>query len=121
MLVARPLTHHRAARVEDREREGTVRAARYDVVEDRAVRRVLAVRDFRRHRFPFVTVGTIADRVARRKEPSAVRRVGGELTQRTDVVEDPERASVRRDDEVAVVHGDVTDRDDRHVRTQRTP
>ena len=47
--------------------------------------------------------------------------VGCDLPQRRDVVEDPEAAAVRADDDVVVVDHEIADRRGRHVQPQRLP
>ena len=44
-----------------------------------------------------------------------------DLAQRRDVVEDPEAAAVRADDQVVVLDDEVADRRRRHVQPQRLP
>ena len=44
-----------------------------------------------------------------------------ELAQQRDVVEDPERAAVRRREQVAVLNQQIVHRNDRQVQSQRLP
>ena len=62
-----------------------------------------------------------AQRIVRLVEVLVRRDLETALTQRRDVVHDVEPAAVRRDDEIAVLDGDVVDRRVRQVLPQRLP
>src|SRR5262249_37354683 len=63
----------------------------------------------------------LARLTVRRRWTSRLRDARRQLTQRRDVVHDPERSPHRRDDEIAVVHLDVGDGRRREILLQRLP
>src|ERR1019366_8550200 len=121
-VVAREGADERAPLVQDLERHGRRRLRGEDVVEDRAVRGVLTHGLLGRERRIGVAAPAYADCDLRRvKKRRAKRRLRVELPERRDVVEDPEAAAVRGDDEVVTVNDEIADGRGRHVEAQRLP
>ena len=121
-IAARVAADQPAILLQDLERHRTARRRLQVVVDDRALGRIRRRRLlFRpRHvdaRIPPHTPG------GRRLEQDGVLRGRPciHLTQRRDVVEDPETAAVRRGDHVVVLDDEVADRRYRHVQPQRLP
>src|SRR5947209_13568912 len=111
-----------ACAVEDFECDGRARVRPQIVGDDRAVGRVLARGFFGRERR--VCVDVALDTVGRlRLKEKRVRRGDAfvNLPERRDVVENPEGASVRADDDVVFVYDEVADGTRSHVQTKRLP
>ncbi len=122
LVVARVAAHQLAVRVEylDGHRTGSIRAE--VVVDDRAVRRILARRFLLRHRRIGVVVPANTVGGGRLKEMGA--RCGhlrARLPKRRHVIEYPEGTSVRSHHQVVLVYHQIPDRSGRHVLAQRLP
>src|SRR5690242_3017849 len=105
---AREAPHERPGPVEDLERDRSRGGPRQVVIEYRAVGRILADRLVDREGRIGVLVPAHADGTGGPVEIGVGRRrrlVG--LAQRREVVEDPEAAAVRADDQIAVVYDEV--------------
>src|SRR5205085_12402764 len=108
--------------VEDFEHDGRARVRLQIVVDDRAVGRVLAHGFFGRERRVRVDVTLNAVGRLRLKEKRVRRRDAFvNLPERRDVVENPEGATVRADDDVVPVYDDVADGRRSHVETKGQP
>ena len=118
VLQAAERADHLSRRVEDVERH-LLAAGLEPVVDDRAAGRVLPHR-MGRVLTPPTPVHAVG--VAGVEQVGVARQRGvGELAQRCDIVEDPERAAVSGRDQVAVLDREVVDRDERQVAPQRLP
>ena len=122
--VAREVPHHRAGRIEHVQRDAIGGRAE-PVVDDGAVERVLRVRDLRRERRVVVHVAPNARRHARREEMHRGRRDRrrgtAQLPQHGDVVDHPEPASVRGDEQVVVLDEQIAHRTVGQVVRERLP
>src|SRR5439155_3001530 len=115
-------SHNRPAAVENLERDRSPGGARQVVVDYRAVGRILTDRLIDRERCVGVLVPAYPDGTGGPVEEGVGRGGGrGGLAQRRDVVQDPAAATVSADDEIAVVHDQVTHRRGRQVEAQRLP
>ena len=122
LVLARVAPHDLAGPVEDLERHRARRVGLQRVIDDRAVRRVLAARLVRRQRRVRVHVPAHADRSLRLEKRRLARHHRlVELAERRDVVEDPESSSVRGRDQVVVLDDDIAHRARRHIQTERLP
>ena len=108
-------------RAGDRDRHDARRTLGQIVVDECAVRRILAERRFGGRGFGLIVAFARAIGGLRREQTQTRRGVAREFAQRFDIVEDPEGAAMRGDREIASVNADVAHGDDRHVETQRLP
>ena len=92
------------------------------VVDHRPIRRVLRGRLFRRKRRAEKNIVVNANSRGRLIQPYVCALgLAGDLPQRRDVVENPESAPVRRDEQVVTMNGDVADGSNRQIQLQRLP
>ncbi len=126
--LPRPLAavgaQHLPARVEDVERHRVGRRLGQPEVDLCSRRRILGIGRVGTRRLHASKRSGVAmqDRRSRREELRVrARHLVRQLVQRREVVEDPEGASLRRDEQVAVLHPHVGDRDDREVELERRP
>ncbi len=119
ILLRREAADHPSGRIEHVERQVLILGLE-PIGDHHARRRVLAHRV--RRRAAAETTPLDAPGVARLEQERVARHgVGGELAQRRDVVENPERAPVCRCHQVAVLDGQIVDRHNRQVAAQPLP
>ena len=116
--LARIRANHGPGAVEEREGDVTRGLVLKPVGHSRARKGVLPGRG---GRSGAPTAEKAQRRLGREQVQALARERGCELSQRGDVVEHPERPSVRRDDQVAPVDRDVAHRAARQVELQRLP
>src|SRR5207249_2684388 len=149
LRIALEFADHLAARVEERERRLGLRLVAEPVLDEHAARRIragvdvdrdllagrllaLAIRDHRRARHAVVLpdlrwlreahVGAVANGDLRAEQVRLrTRDLRSVLPQRLQVVEDPERATVRAEHEVVVLDHEVVDGNDRQVAAKSLP
>ena len=93
---------------------------RQEIIKHRPVGRILASRFVRRQRRIGIDVAADAQSCLRFEKQISVL-VVVELAQRSDVVEDPESASVRRYDEIVILNDEIAHRGRRQIQPQRLP
>ena len=121
-IAARIPPHELRSRIEDLERYRSGRRGLQVVIDRRAARRIVGVRLVGLRRRPVVGLRRQQHRSRRPEENRVGRRgVGGRVPQHADVVQDPEAAAVRRDDQIVVLDRQVAHRRRRQVQLQRLP
>src|SRR5439155_1117683 len=121
VLPAREAADQPARRVEDVEPHVLVLALE-PVVDHRAARWVLPDGVYVRAAAERATAPVRAIGVTRLEQVHALARDHApQLAQRRDIVQNPERASVRRRDEVALLDREIVHRHDREVESERLP
>src|SRR5262249_19115596 len=114
--------HHLAPAIQDFKSYFTLRRRPQVIVEGSSERRILARRYFRSERR--VVVGASADTHGRRrfeKIGTSRSNVAADLTQRRDVIQNPERPPMRRCNQIIVFNHQIVHRGRRHVKQQRLP
>ena len=92
------------------------------VVENGSIRRILSCRNLGRHRRVLIFVPTHADCGTRRKENGLCRRrLGIDLAEWRNIIENPERASVGCRDQIVLLDREIVDGHNRRVQPQRLP
>src|SRR6185312_13539272 len=113
---------HRAAGVENLDRDRTGRVLLQVVVDDRAVRRILGLRLVLLQRGAVVSALLDRDRVGWLEEEGVGRQHRiGDLTERADVVDHPDTTAVRADDEIVAIDLEIAHRSDGQVELDRLP
>ena len=119
--VAPEAAHHGPVAVEYLQHHRVAGIARQEELDDCARRRIGSERLIGRQRR--VGPGTALHAPGRRRaeQYDIAQRRAAELPQSGDVVEDPDRASVRGDDQIVLVDPDIAHRGVRQVQLQRLP
>ena len=108
--------------IEDFQRDGVFRNARKVVVDDRAIGRIFPGGEFRRQRRVRVAVPAKTNCFLRsEKMRGGLCHLVIKLPQRREVIKNPERAAVRRNDQVIAVNVEVTHRGVWQIQLQRLP
>ena len=121
-VITDETTNQRAGGVENAQRHRAVGVAGEPVIEDRAIRWILTGRLFARQRCVFVLVAAHADRNAWLEQMHGLGEHRSiELAQWRQLIHDPDRTPLRRDDQIVAMHEQVGDDGVGQIALQRLP